>query len=640
MKKLDSKFCAAIGASADWGIICNWFLRLFDVANHDIAKSRSQIDCMIETLDAVFVNGSVFQRLFEPASGGMNSVSRGVAFEEPLPQVHPAVDAGGVEVGFITAKVVRNLRKKFVFYAGGLPVLLWGELKPDESQELLHRLHNVASLTKERLLADFPRDDVRSALAVFDRRLVQKGFGPFPDSDVRRFLLRGTRQLAGLLGCEEAAAVLQYNGVLPYMLRQMAPLQPLAEKTNQEAWATLLDDEVWDHACPNRLRATSGSLARLIRFYISIEDGECTVERDLGLLREHLLEHRTSDIAFLNDCLVMKLCGPKTTSEFDDGTVDSSVELTPFSRECASLWRQLFGLRVGHYNGSATAASKSKRLQPDGLLRRSTLGVLAAARLAVAAARSKSRQARSSGSVPSPGAGAARSALWNDRMTKFKQRSNRNIPGCTVTRAKPGSAFLVPASVDLNKREGASTQVLPRKLPYNPAVAIVGVSSEEMCPAAGCRIVSGVHRCAKVDLAIVPDLSMLHNVDALSADVDLVVSFLYIVSLGVDVSTTTQLAAAMGCPRRLSSLQRVRHVAAVSTKFTFFVGSRLRIEEEDVLKALSLIARTPGSKYVVSTAVAASGADIVFNCLRDVVTWASSVRRAVNSPGPKAFVVD
>ena len=59
--QLDTKFCAATGVSADWGIVCNWFLRLFDVAFHDIAKSRSEIDSMIETLDAVFLQGRVFQ---------------------------------------------------------------------------------------------------------------------------------------------------------------------------------------------------------------------------------------------------------------------------------------------------------------------------------------------------------------------------------------------------------------------------------------------------------------------------------------------------------------------------------------------------------------------------------------------------
>ena len=59
--KLNSKFCTAIAVSADWGIICQWFLRLFDVANHDIAKSRMDIDCMIETLDAVFMHGRIWR---------------------------------------------------------------------------------------------------------------------------------------------------------------------------------------------------------------------------------------------------------------------------------------------------------------------------------------------------------------------------------------------------------------------------------------------------------------------------------------------------------------------------------------------------------------------------------------------------
>ena len=67
--KLNTKFCMAVGVSADWGIICNWFLRLFDVANHDIASSRSQIDCMVETLDAVFLEGRVFKQIVRAAPG-------------------------------------------------------------------------------------------------------------------------------------------------------------------------------------------------------------------------------------------------------------------------------------------------------------------------------------------------------------------------------------------------------------------------------------------------------------------------------------------------------------------------------------------------------------------------------------------
>ena len=93
---------------------------------------------------------------------------------------------------------------------------------------------------------------------------------------------------------------------------------------------------------------------------------------------------------------------------------------------------------------------------------------------------------------------------------------------------------------------------------------------------------------------------MFHDVVVLAADVDLAVSFLYIASLGVEITTKTQLAAAKGDPRRLSPLQCVRHIPALTQKTIFCVGPRVSIEQEDVRRALERIARAPGSKFVVS----------------------------------------
>ena len=188
----------------------------------------------------------------------------------------------------------------------------WGEPRDAHKEELLKRVQNVALLTKERLLADFPKTDLRSALAMFDRRLVRKGFGDLPCQATHKFLLRGVRQVAKALGCDEQSAVLQYHDVLPYMLSQSSPGMPLAGKTNQEAWARLLDNSFWHEACPKRLVGGSHVLRKLVRFYISIEDGECSVERDFAFLREELKEHRTSNSEFLEDCLLAKLLGPRT----------------------------------------------------------------------------------------------------------------------------------------------------------------------------------------------------------------------------------------------------------------------------------------------------------------------------------------
>ena len=55
----------------------------------------------------------------------------------------------------------------------------------------------------------------------------------------------------------------------------------------------------------------------MIRFYISIEDGECTVERDLAEFREANMVHRTDNMVFLDDMLMLKLNGPKTLAEWE-----------------------------------------------------------------------------------------------------------------------------------------------------------------------------------------------------------------------------------------------------------------------------------------------------------------------------------
>ena len=132
-----------------------------------------------------------------------------------------------------------------------MPVLLWGEPQEAVKRDLLERLQNVSSLMKKRLQADFPRTDARSALAMFDRHLVLKGFGPQPVTEVKKSMLQGVARLASLLGLEQAAATLQYNGVLPYMIAQSGPNQPLAGLSNQQAGALLLDDGVWEKACPD-----------------------------------------------------------------------------------------------------------------------------------------------------------------------------------------------------------------------------------------------------------------------------------------------------------------------------------------------------------------------------------------------------
>ena len=216
-----------------------------------------------------------------------------------------------------------------------------------------------------------------------------------------------------------------------------------------------------------------------------------------------------------------------------------------------------------------------------------------------------------------------------------------NIPGVTQTRARPGGPFLNPVGVCLGARMAAAAQPLSCAISYNPKVAIVDMNRTTVRPAWRCRIVDGPHRCAEVELAVVPDLTMLHDQDLLSSDIDLAASFLYIVSLGVLTTTTAQLAAVQGIPSKLNPLSCVHHVpAASSANVTFIVTRYLREAHVDMYKALKHIASKPESTISVEKESTSAPGEIVLDSLQDVVKWASSARTVRNVRGPKAFVSD
>ena len=228
-------------------------------------------------------------------------------------------------------------------------------------------------------------------------------------------------------------------------------------------------------------------------------------------------------------------------------------------------------------------------------------------------------------------------------MTKFHEGSRKNnITGVTQTRARPGGPFLNPVGVCLNARAGAPPQPLACNISYAPKVAIVDMNKTKTCPAKPpSKIIHGPHRCAEVELAVVPDLTMLHDQDLLSSDIDLAASFLYIVSLGVLTTTTAQLLAVHGIPRHLKPQCCVHHVPAARQKnVTFCVTAYLREAHADMYKALKHIALAPESKISLKKDSTSASGDICLNSLRDVVAWACSARRVQNVRGPKAFVPD
>ena len=232
-------------------------------------------------------------------------------------------------------------------------------------------------------------------------------------------------------------------------------------------------------------------------------------------------------------------------------------------------------------------------------------------------------------------------------MRNFRRRSRRNIPGVCQVRAAPGGAFLHPAGVDLSAKRGARV-VRKRQAPHGTVAALSlsdGMAERHRIvdgrlQVTGCRVVRGRHRCAEAALVVVRDLPILHDVGALAADEDTAVSFLYVVALGLDVVTATQLAAASYAPARLSPSQYLRHAVACRNKVAFRVGERLDVECPAVRTALRRIGRWPGSRMRVVASGAPASGGVSLLTLRDVVEWCVSARRVLNELGPKVLGAD
>eukprot|EP00959_Pyramimonas_sp_CCMP1952_P302257 6324353-Pyramimonas_sp.AAC.1 len=94
---------------------------------------------MVETLDAVFKEGRVFQsiRLAAPGAAAAMQAAAGAfaASAEPL----PCVGARGEAPGFIATTVMSKFRRKYICLAGGNPVLHWGEPRDARKAEFLER---------------------------------------------------------------------------------------------------------------------------------------------------------------------------------------------------------------------------------------------------------------------------------------------------------------------------------------------------------------------------------------------------------------------------------------------------------------------------------------------------------------------
>ena len=138
----------------------------------------------------------------------------------------------------------------------------------------------------------------------FDAEHVRAAYSPddhvtLPQAQQRQQAInRHVREIAKELGVDGTRAVLEYRTVAPLVLELTSPGRPLATASNSTIWKALLDEAVLPQL------STMTALQVLIRFYISIEDGECVVERDLGTLTSITHAHKNGGGDLSDDAMM------------------------------------------------------------------------------------------------------------------------------------------------------------------------------------------------------------------------------------------------------------------------------------------------------------------------------------------------
>lgn len=195
---------------------------------------------------------------------------------------------------------------------------------------------------------------------------------------------------------------------------------------NRVIWAEILEDDY---------RGQADLLRPLVRFYVSIAEGSCDLERDLGkclvMLEQHgggldptgnttwnLLEVAVDGPATEGD-LFHKPAHPSTQLLGGQGTREpltvqdsKCLLMTPFSRKCQELWIGVFGRRFGVNQRERKDKGKTKPKNPGTLK-----AVVDRRRQAVSALYNRAKS----------GAGGSDETLLGVPRSTFVRRAHRSL---------------------------------------------------------------------------------------------------------------------------------------------------------------------------------------------------------------------
>ena len=637
LKLFTPKFCMALGMSADYGLLCVEFLRQFDCLGHDIARSVSELREFEATLDAVFRKGLVFLSPRRAHQAGLTATESKNAF--------------------CTEWVRAQTARGCVFQAGADCVHTWGRVSPEDAKDLADRSHVMVDALLARVHADYDVDQLRRAAQCFDLATITNGFHA-GDRDNRRDCLNGVRVWAeAAKQVDVVRAVLEYRDVVPVLSAQYRKLREQPGLTgdhwsNTAVWSLFLAPTFRAEHLPTRV-APFTALPGLVRVYFSVLDGECAVERDLGMVTDEMQEHCNLESNGLDDLMVVKNFWSRDMLWQEHQEVLPCV--TPRLRDCILLWRSVYGARFGLYDrrkpntnaerqpgltGSAGSAADQQnsrtRGRKRGTFRAFRAGVIAEGRDAVRRA-SKLRRigdtVTSYGGMPissfqhRPNTSLRQSPFWNPAMERFhtltlrKREQARAAAGRRVLRGS-----LWPTSTPRTAGPAA-----PR---LEDVRAVCYVDAPEQFSHT-VRTATGVHAGKTADMAVVRSFSSLAG--AMCGE--RVVHLLYIVALGRRVVTSRVWSKAHGCPSAVRSSEVLGfRPAAERVAATMAFEPAVCGQAPALVAAFKHCAGIRGSKWkVLSPGARRPAGTKVFAGESDVVTWLHTVKACISRAGGVAM---
>ncbi|CAE7284417.1 unnamed protein product [Symbiodinium sp. CCMP2592] len=238
LRLMDAELVLVAGLSADFSGEVLKFVRQHDIRSHDISRTLQERDQFLHRLDTLFIQGHI---LDEDTESFAHMACRN------------AISAGPIQFG-------DNMHD------------LWGPMGKQKCQEVMTSIQAVTDSCKSRVMADMSVNDPEMAFAVFNLEGWLHGKAANPEYRQRHFKM--LRRLCRVLKLPYEPTALEFEGVLAELLDDTDSVnQSVASADNRPIWARVLGAGKPLRQCNQELE----HLPKLVAFYMSILDGECTL---------------------------------------------------------------------------------------------------------------------------------------------------------------------------------------------------------------------------------------------------------------------------------------------------------------------------------------------------------------------------